>query len=285
MCLAIAGCGDYATTTTTESLVAARTTSTPAGTAAQAPGNTAMPAPATTIVAVTHQSPVAAYGSVFSALVAVAIALSGTFAFLRLPRLKLAHDPDNVPEDVVPGSECEWWWRVRVVNANRSWGLFVPRTAKGVEVFVTSLRRTHDADGNRVESDDSLDMPVVSGRRIPWTIPRKDKKADPDGIAPVSIPAGTFRYLSAIGPRYTGDGEARTRRAFYALHLKPGTTAGRYDIDQRQGIWVAKLVVSADDVRARRWRITIRLAAPSDSEDRPKDAVTLTLSSSQAVRS
>jgi hypothetical protein len=209
----------------------------------------------------------------------------GDVRVLRLPRLKLAHDPDNVPEDVVPGSECEWWWRVRVVNANRSWGLFVPRTAKGVEVFVTSLRRTHDADGNRVESDDSLDMPVVSGRRIPWTIPRKDKKADPDGIAPVSIPAGTFRYLSAIGPRYTGDGEARTRRAFYALHLKPGTTAGRYDIDQRQGIWVAKLVVSADDVRARRWRITIRLAAPSDSEDRPKDAVTLTLSSSQAVRS
>lgn len=258
MCLVIAGCGGFTTTTTTTAAIAAsRGMPTPASTATPTPAIAATPAPATTSVAVTHQSLVATYGSVFSAVVALAIALSGTFAFLRRPRLRLEHQPKKVPEDVVHAGEQGWWWRVRVVNANRSWGLFVPKTARDVEVFVTSLRRTHDGYGNSVERDDPLDTPVVSGRRIPWTIPHKDKKVDPDGIAPASIPAGTFRHLSAIGPRLTGKGQKRTRQAFCALRLKPSTTPDRYDFDQRPGTWVAELIVSAEDVRARRWRMTI----------------------------
>lgn len=290
ICLAIAGCGDYTTTTTTESVVAASTTL--ASPATQMPGRT-MPAPAITGVAVTHQSPVVAYGAVFSAFVALVIAVSGTFALLRRPRLKLAHKPDKVEEDVVPGGkEGEWYWRVRVLVAKRSWGLFVPRTAQGVEIFVTRLRRTHNAKGKKVAQGKPLDTPVVSCRRIPWTIPTNDRRADPDGIAPVSIPAGTFRYITAIGPRYAVDEartigarlcrgqrgpHTRTRKAFYALHLKPGTTADRYDIGQWPGTWVAELVVSADDVRARRWSMTIVVAASSLDGDRTKDAVTLTL--------
>jgi hypothetical protein len=266
VCLVIAGCGGYTTTTTTKAVVGP-STATPTQ-----PGTTT-PAPTTRSVAVTHQSPVAMYGAVFSAVVALVIALSGTFAFLRRPRLKLEHQPDKAREDVVPGGECEWWWRVRVVNDNRSWGLFVPKTAQDVEVFVTSLRRTHDQDGKECKSCDPDDTPVVSGRRIPWTIPHKDKKADPDGIAPVSIPAGTFRYLSAIGPRHAGEGEDRATHAFYAVRLKPSTTPDRYDLDQRRGTWVAAIVVSTDDVRARRWEMTIRVIA--DPSDRGKDAVTI----------
>ncbi len=83
VCLLSAGC-DYPTTTTTKSVAPRSTTS----------------APATTSVAVTDQSPVAAYGSAFSAVVAVVIALSGTFSFLRRPRLTLRHTPEAIPEDI-----------------------------------------------------------------------------------------------------------------------------------------------------------------------------------------
>ncbi len=113
-----------------------------------------------------------------------------------------------------------------------------------MEVFVTSLRRICDEDGNEIQPGDPLDAPVVSGCRIPWTIPHKDKTADPDGIAPANIPAGTFRYLSAIGPRRATTIEEGKGELVCALKLKPGPTQDRYDLDWRPGTWEAHVLVS-----------------------------------------
>jgi hypothetical protein len=161
----------------------------------------------------------------------------------------------------------------------------VPKTAQAVEVFVTSLRWTRDEGRDEITASGPLDAPVVSGRRIPWTIPHKDKKADPDGIAPASIPAGTFRYLSAIGPRYAAEGGDRAPVAFYALQLKPSTTPDRYDLDQQPGTWEADVLLSADDVRARRWRMTIAVAAgPFGSDIEGKSAVRITVEPARSYR-
>ena len=82
--------------------------------------------------AVTHQSPIASCGSVLAVAIALIIAVSGTFAFLRRPRLKLKHDPQEArSEDIVPAIDSEsWWWRGRVVNTNRSWRFFAPEPCK-----------------------------------------------------------------------------------------------------------------------------------------------------------
>jgi hypothetical protein len=229
ICLLLGGCGGSTTTTTTKTVTAGTTTQVVSD-------------------ATTHQSPVIAYGAVISAVVALAIAVSGTFAFLRRPRLKLQHDPAQVREDIVDArNRTGHWSRVRVSNAARVWGILTPRTAKNVEVIVTRLRH---------KDDEEAPKPVVSGRRLGWTAEDRVEATS------TSIPAGTWRYLSVIGPRHAG----KVQVSRFAVNLHRAVSDNRYDLNRHPGVWEAEIVVAADDIAARRWRMTLDVPSDPDGE-------------------
>jgi hypothetical protein len=193
--------------------------------------------------------------------------VSGTFAFLRRPRLTLGHDPEQFSEDRVPAGNTGWWWRMRVSNAQRRWHMVVPRTAQEVEVFVVSLRRIPSTGSNARE-------PVVSGRRLPWTLSPEEE----DKSAPARIPAGTFRYLDVVGPRRWEDVERGSSAAAMPLMPPPDPSdAGRYDLAAHPGTWEAEIVVSAEDIRATHWLLTAEVPHTFTFANVTQDAVKITV--------